>query len=72
MLRRARDRRLWQGITDHSALDRAREEHGAIYEAIAAGDAELARAASLVHVAHNETWLREHLGPADDVPLDPD
>jgi GntR family transcriptional repressor for pyruvate dehydrogenase complex len=61
--------RLWQGISDHSALDRAREEHGYIYQAIAAGDAELAHAAALVHIAHNETWLREHLGPADDVPL---
>ena len=42
----------------------------AAYEAIAAGDAELARAAALVHIAHNERWLHDHLGPADDVPLD--
>jgi len=61
--------RLWHGIADRNALDLAREEHTRIYEAIAAGDAELARAATLVHIAHNETWLREHLGPADDVPL---
>src|SRR5689334_14280854 len=62
--------RLWHGIADRGALDLAREEHARIYEAIAAGDAELARAATLVHIAHNETWLREHLGSADDVPLD--
>jgi GntR family transcriptional repressor for pyruvate dehydrogenase complex len=64
--------RLWHGLADRNALDLAREEHARIYEAIAAGDAELARAAALVHIAHNETWLREHLGPADDVPLDDD
>ena len=48
---------------------RARSTH-AIYEAIAAGDADLARAATLLHIATNEHWLREHLGPAEDVPLD--
>ena len=62
--------RLWHGLADRDALDLARQEHARIYEAIAAGDADLARAATLVHIAHNETWLREHLGPADDVPLD--
>jgi GntR family transcriptional repressor for pyruvate dehydrogenase complex len=62
--------RLWHGLVDRNALDLARAEHEEIYEAIAAGDAELARAATLLHIAHNETWLREHLGPADDVPLD--
>jgi len=61
--------RLWHGITERQALDTAREEHSRIYEAIAAGDADLARAATLVHIAHNETWMREHLGPADDVPV---
>ncbi|MDX6579716.1 MAG: GntR family transcriptional regulator, transcriptional repressor for pyruvate dehydrogenase complex, partial [Gaiellales bacterium] len=48
----------------------ARAEHQEIYDAIAAGDADLARAATLLHIAHNEAWLRDHLGPADDVPLD--
>jgi GntR family transcriptional repressor for pyruvate dehydrogenase complex len=62
--------RLWHGIADRDALDLARAEHERIYEAISAGDADLARAATLLHIAHNESWLREHLGPADDVPLD--
>lgn len=62
--------RLWHGIADSGALDQARGEHARIYEAIAAGDADLARAAALLHIGTNETWLREHLGPADDVPLD--
>jgi GntR family transcriptional repressor for pyruvate dehydrogenase complex len=64
--------RLWHGIADRGALDLARDEHARIYDAIAAGDADLARAATLLHIATNETWLREHLGPADDVPLDGD
>jgi GntR family transcriptional regulator, transcriptional repressor for pyruvate dehydrogenase complex len=61
--------RLWHGMTDRAALDVARAEHSRIYEAIAAGDAELARAAALLHIANNEAWLRAHLGPADDMPL---
>ena len=64
--------RLWHGIADRGALDLAREEHARIYNAIAVGDADLARAATLLHIVTNETWLREHLGPADDVPLDGD
>jgi GntR family transcriptional regulator, transcriptional repressor for pyruvate dehydrogenase complex len=61
--------RLWHGIAERGALDLAREEHSRIYDAIAAGDADLARAAALLHIATNERWLREHLDPADDVPL---
>lgn len=62
--------RLWHGIADGGALDLARDEHTRIYDAIAAGDPDLARAATLLHIVTNETWLRQHLGPADDVPLD--
>src|SRR5438128_8747972 len=61
--------RLWHGMADRMALDKARAEHTSIYEAIIAGDADLARAATLLHIASNEAWLREHLGPADDVPI---
>jgi GntR family transcriptional repressor for pyruvate dehydrogenase complex len=61
--------RLWHGMADRMALDKARAEHTSIYEAIVAGDADLARAATLLHIASNEAWLREHLGPADDVPI---
>ena len=64
--------RLWHGIASRTALDLARAEHTAIYDAIAAGNADLARAATLIHIAGNEAWLREHLGPADDVPLTAD
>jgi len=61
--------RLWHGIAERGALDLAREEHARIFEAIAAGDQERARAAALLHIVTNESWLREHLDPADDVPL---
>src|ERR1700692_4306550 len=37
--------RLWHGIADRGALDLARDEHTRIYDAIAAGDPDLARAA---------------------------
>jgi GntR family transcriptional repressor for pyruvate dehydrogenase complex len=61
--------RLWHGIAERGALDLAREEHARIYDAVAAGDADLARAAALLHIATNERWLREHLDPADDLPM---
>ena len=64
--------RLWHGMADRKALDVAREEHARIYDAIAAGDVDLARAATLLHISDNEAWLREHLGPAEDVPLNGD
>jgi GntR family transcriptional repressor for pyruvate dehydrogenase complex len=64
--------RLWHGKADRKALDVAREEHARIYDAIAAGDVDLARATTLVHIANNEAWHRDHLGPANDVPLDGD
>jgi GntR family transcriptional repressor for pyruvate dehydrogenase complex len=64
--------RLWHGMADRMALDKARAEHTNIYDAIVAGDADLARAAALLHIATNEAWLRAHLGPADDVPIGDD
>jgi GntR family transcriptional repressor for pyruvate dehydrogenase complex len=60
--------RLWHGMADRVALDTARAEHTRIYEAIVAGDPDLARAATTMHIASNEAWLRENLGPTDDVP----
>jgi GntR family transcriptional regulator, transcriptional repressor for pyruvate dehydrogenase complex len=60
--------RLWHGVADRQALDLARAEHTRIYDAIEAGEPELARAAALLHIETNERWLREHLGPGDDVP----
>jgi GntR family transcriptional regulator, transcriptional repressor for pyruvate dehydrogenase complex len=62
--------RVWHGVADRLALDQARADHTRIYEAIDSGDAELARAAALLHIETNERWLREHLGPEEDVPLE--
>jgi GntR family transcriptional repressor for pyruvate dehydrogenase complex len=60
--------RLWHGVADRKALDLARAEPTRIYAAAEAGDPELARAATTVHIETKERWLREHLGPAEDVP----
>ena len=62
--------RVWHGVADRLALDQARAEHTRIYEAIEAGNAELARAAAMLHIETNEHWLREHLGPEEDIPLE--
>jgi len=64
--------RIWHGVTDRDALELARAEHTRIYDAVVAGDPELASAASALHIASNEKWLREHLGSSDDLPLDAD
>lgn len=55
--------RLWHGRAADDALDETREEHRRIYEAIVAGDPELARAAATAHIASGERWLRAQLVP---------
>jgi GntR family transcriptional repressor for pyruvate dehydrogenase complex len=62
--------RLWRGMVDANAADRTLAEHDAIYQALAAGDAELARAAAMMHVSTTERWLREHLSALADTPGD--
>jgi len=56
--------RLWHGRAADDALDETREEHRRIYEAIVAGDPELARAAATAHIASGERWLRAQLSEA--------
>ncbi len=57
--------RVWRGLTRDSAVARTLAEHSAMCDAIAAGQAEVARAWATVHVAGVEQWLREALaGPA--------
>jgi len=53
--------RLWHGRTSDEALHETREEHRRIYEAIIAGDPDLARAAATAHIASGERWLRGQL-----------
>lgn len=49
--------RVWRGIVECGAHARTIAEHEAILEAIRAGDAPLARAAALTHVATTSNWL---------------
>lgn len=53
--------RVWRGLTQEGAVERTIEQHQAIIDAIAAGDAGLASALATVHVAGVEDWLRRTL-----------
>ena len=53
--------RLWHGREADGALDETRMEHRRIYEAILAGDPDLARAAAAAHIASSERGLRGQL-----------
>ena len=53
--------RLWHGREADGALDETRDEHRRIYEAIMAGDPDLARAAAASHIASSERWLKGRL-----------
>jgi GntR family transcriptional repressor for pyruvate dehydrogenase complex len=50
--------RVWRGLTTDGSAERTLGEHRAILGALAAHDAELARAAATLHVAGVETWVR--------------
>ncbi len=51
--------RVWRGLIEADAAAVTLAEHQAIYDAVAAGDADLARAAALVHVNTSAKWLRQ-------------
>lgn len=53
--------RVWRLAAVEGVGDGTREQHQAIYRAVAARDPELAQAAATVHVAEAELWLRRHL-----------
>ncbi|QEO13357.1 FadR family transcriptional regulator [Agromyces intestinalis] len=53
--------RIWRGITQENVVDRTLQEHHAILDAIAAGDADLAQALTIAHVSGVEQWLRSAL-----------
>ncbi|GII61897.1 GntR family transcriptional regulator [Sphaerisporangium krabiense] len=50
--------RVWHGLTQDGAAARLREQHTAIYTAIASRQPDVARAWATVHVAGVEEWLR--------------
>lgn len=64
--------RLWRARTEDGVLDATRAEHVRIYEAVVAGDPELARTVAAAHVANSEHWLRTdlsaHLSPTPPAP----
>ena len=53
--------RIWRGLTQEGAVDKTREQHEAIVDAIVAREPELARSWATVHVAGVEEWLRQAL-----------
>ncbi|MEU0518461.1 FCD domain-containing protein [Streptosporangium sp. NPDC006007] len=53
--------RIWRGLSQKNAMEKTREQHTAICDAIAARQPEVARAWATVHIAGVEEWLREAL-----------
>ena len=53
--------RVWRGLTQEGAVDKTREQHQAIVDAIAAHEPDLARSWATVHIAGVEEWLRQAL-----------
>nr|WP_218617526.1 FadR/GntR family transcriptional regulator [Cryptosporangium aurantiacum] len=53
--------RVWRGLLNADAAATTLAEHQAIYDALASGDPELARAAALLHVSSSARWLRHAL-----------
>lgn len=51
--------RLWRGITQRGATRRTIAEHRGILDALRRGDAPLASALTLAHIAGIEEWLRD-------------
>jgi GntR family transcriptional regulator, transcriptional repressor for pyruvate dehydrogenase complex len=54
--------RVWHGILEADAIQRTIAEHETIYDALAARDGALARAAALVHVSTTESFVRRLVG----------
>jgi DNA-binding FadR family transcriptional regulator len=49
--------RVWRGLTQAGATERTLAEHGAILDALASHDPEVARSWSTVHIASVQQWL---------------
>ncbi|MEV6212695.1 FadR/GntR family transcriptional regulator [Kitasatospora sp. NPDC051914] len=59
--------RVWRGLTEEGAVERTRQQHRDILDAIAGRRPDLAHAWATVHVAGVEQWLRGTLGEAGSV-----
>ena len=53
--------RIWRGLTQEGAVDKTREQHTAICDAIESRQPEVARSWATVHIAGVEQWLRSTL-----------
>jgi GntR family transcriptional repressor for pyruvate dehydrogenase complex len=53
--------RVWRHLIDADAVASTHAQHEAIYDALVAGDPELARAAALMHVNTSAKWLEHAL-----------
>ncbi|MFC9442425.1 MULTISPECIES: FadR/GntR family transcriptional regulator [Brevibacterium] len=60
--------RTWRGMTDPGAIERTLDEHRAIIDALAAGDARLAQSMMILHVTGVQRWVDEVDVVADDAP----
>ena len=56
--------RVWRGLIEADSAAITQAEHQAIYDALAAGDPDLARAAALMHVNTSAKWLQQVLSRA--------
>jgi GntR family transcriptional regulator, transcriptional repressor for pyruvate dehydrogenase complex len=54
--------RVWRHLIEADAAANTLSEHQAIYDALCAGDPELARAAALMHVNTSAKWLQQVVG----------
>jgi DNA-binding FadR family transcriptional regulator len=53
--------RIWRGLTREGAVDKTREQHQAIHDALAAREPERAKAWATIHIAGVEEWIRRSL-----------
>ncbi|MGW0886182.1 FadR/GntR family transcriptional regulator [Streptomyces sp. NPDC002671] len=60
--------RVWRGVTEEGAVERTRQQHQAILDAIAARRPDVAHAWTTAHIAGVEDWLREMLGSGSVLP----
>ncbi|UEA85112.1 FadR/GntR family transcriptional regulator [Tsukamurella paurometabola] len=50
--------RIWRGLEQEDARARTAAEHRQIYDALVAGQADVAEACAIVHIAGVENWIR--------------
>jgi GntR family transcriptional repressor for pyruvate dehydrogenase complex len=53
--------RIWRGLTQEGAVDKTREQHQAIVDAISSRQPDLARSWATIHISGVEDWLRSVL-----------